>query len=49
MTMAAEACQDSWYKNLLYVNNLWEADLNGCLGQTWYLGTHLAWFDCNVF
>merc|ERR1712117_950726 len=44
ISMASEACQDSWWKNLLYLNNVWEANLNGCLGQTWYLGNDMQFF-----
>ena len=37
LTSASTMCQDTWWTNFLYVNNLkWvnEAGL-GCLGQTW--------------
>ncbi|XP_061188669.1 nose resistant to fluoxetine protein 6-like [Saccostrea echinata] len=36
-------CQDSWWKNLLYINNLFDLDTM-CMGWTWYLANDMQFF-----
>ena len=50
ITSTHDACQKTWYTNLLYVNNLWlidvdgDVDLNDCMGHTWYLANSMQFF-----
>jgi len=37
------ACSRYWWKNLLYINNLYESE-NMCLGQSWYLANDMQMF-----
>ncbi|XP_062572908.1 nose resistant to fluoxetine protein 6-like [Saccostrea cucullata] len=36
-------CEDSWWKNLLYVNNLFDLD-KSCMGWSWYLANDMQFF-----
>ena len=50
ITSTHDACQKTWYTNLLYVNNLWlidvdgDVDLNDCMGHTWYMAHYMQFF-----
>ena len=40
-------CQESWWINMLYINNLWPLYDRGqpfCLGQSWYLANDMQFF-----
>jgi peptidoglycan/LPS O-acetylase OafA/YrhL len=39
----AASCKDNWHWHLLYVNNLVK-EANGCIGQSWFLGTDMMLF-----
>ena len=51
---AVRGCRDSWWLNILYINNLhWVSDwlwgddgwgVMGCLGQTWYMANDMQFF-----
>ena len=41
------SCQESWWINLLYINNLypqWKMTQPWCLGQSWYLANDMQFF-----
>ena len=42
---SAKACQDYWWANILYINNLvlWKAT-EVCVGQTWYLSNDMQFY-----
>ncbi|XP_076451827.1 uncharacterized protein LOC143287601 [Babylonia areolata] len=40
---AADDCKDSWWTNLLYVNNLVNVD-KMCMGWTWYLANDMQFY-----
>ena len=43
MMMNVDACQEDWWKNLLYINNF-SFTGRGCMGQTWYLAVEMQCF-----
>jgi len=46
VTFNVDACRDTWWTNLLYVNNLkWVGDMvMGCMGVTWYMANDMQFF-----
>lgn len=43
MTLEQQRCRDSWWKNLLYINNYYGND-RLCMFQSWYLATDTQLF-----
>ncbi len=47
--MNAEACDDAWYKKLLFVDNFYTDETIGCFGWTWYLTVDMQLFIISIF
>ena len=39
----AQVCRDSWWINMLYIQNLW-IERSGCLGVTWFLANDMQFY-----
>ena len=42
LSINVAGCEDNWWKNFLYVNNIW--DTNMCMTWTWYLSNDMQFF-----
>jgi len=40
-------CNDTWWRNLLFINNLW--GISGCLGQSWSIGVEFQMYLLSPF
>ena len=50
VTGQSEECQNDWWKNLLYINNLVLTPVTfGCMGHSWYLGVDMQFFIISPF
>ncbi|GFR60174.1 nose resistant to fluoxetine protein 6-like [Elysia marginata] len=41
--VGAQLCRDSWWVNMLYIQNLYD-DKAGCIGVTWYLANDMQFY-----
>uniref|UniRef100_A0A0P5TA70 Nose resistant to fluoxetine protein n=1 Tax=Daphnia magna TaxID=35525 RepID=A0A0P5TA70_9CRUS len=45
VTLYSNACRNAWWRQFLYINNLFPLDPDyGCMGQTWYLAVDMQLF-----
>ncbi|XP_057365447.1 nose resistant to fluoxetine protein 6-like [Daphnia carinata] len=43
--VASEGCRVSWWRQFLYINNLFPTDMNvQCMGETWYIAVDMQLF-----
>ncbi|GFO30227.1 nose resistant to fluoxetine protein 6-like [Plakobranchus ocellatus] len=40
---SAQPCRDSWWVNMLYIQNLY-IEKSGCMGETWYLANDMQFY-----
>ncbi|CAG7819852.1 unnamed protein product [Allacma fusca] len=44
MEAESKGCQDFWWHNVLYVNNLIKHETGGCYGEAWYLANDMQFY-----